>query len=152
MWLFDFFFFLMIRRPPRSTLFPYTTLFRSPANSPGILDRALWHRDWLPAILVVMIGQVLIRLNWFGLGYALFRLTSDVERLPFPLSAVAAEGATALAESPDKKDSWRWRIFSVGSMIGLAFGVVYIGIPAVTSLIFAAPLAIFPIPWIDFTV
>src|SRR5260221_7722147 len=27
---FSFFFFLMIRRPPRSTLFPYTTLFRSP--------------------------------------------------------------------------------------------------------------------------
>src|SRR2546430_2316788 len=25
------FFFLMIRRPPRSTLFPYTTLFRSPS-------------------------------------------------------------------------------------------------------------------------
>src|SRR2546430_13518360 len=30
-----FFFFLMIRRPPRSTLFPYTTLFRSvPAGTP----------------------------------------------------------------------------------------------------------------------
>src|SRR3712207_8481667 len=28
-----FFFFLMIRRPPRSTLFPYTTLFRSSAGS-----------------------------------------------------------------------------------------------------------------------
>src|SRR2546430_3121743 len=27
------FFFLMIRRPPRSTLFPYTTLFRSPGCS-----------------------------------------------------------------------------------------------------------------------
>src|SRR2546430_4269758 len=27
--IFSFFFFLMIRRPPRSTLFPYTTLFRS---------------------------------------------------------------------------------------------------------------------------
>src|SRR2546430_13614794 len=26
------FFFLMIRRPPRSTLFPYTTLFRSPST------------------------------------------------------------------------------------------------------------------------
>src|SRR3712207_8516500 len=26
---YEFFFFLMIRRPPRSTLFPYTTLFRS---------------------------------------------------------------------------------------------------------------------------
>src|SRR2546422_1193859 len=30
-----FFFFLMIRRPPRSTLFPYTTLFRSLARRPG---------------------------------------------------------------------------------------------------------------------
>src|SRR3712207_7408266 len=29
-----FFFFLMIRRPPRSTLFPYTTLFRSRYQSP----------------------------------------------------------------------------------------------------------------------
>src|SRR5256885_9483918 len=28
------FFFLMIRRPPRSTLFPYTTLFRSQARLP----------------------------------------------------------------------------------------------------------------------
>src|SRR2546430_10219872 len=29
------FFFLMIRRPPRSTLFPYTTLFRSHHATPG---------------------------------------------------------------------------------------------------------------------
>src|SRR5471032_3562202 len=34
-----FFFFLMIRRPPRSTLFPYTTLFRSP--EPHALVRAV---------------------------------------------------------------------------------------------------------------
>src|SRR5437016_10961194 len=31
----DFFFFLMIRRPPRSTLFPYTTLFRSEDGEPS---------------------------------------------------------------------------------------------------------------------
>src|SRR3712207_7113735 len=30
------FFFLMIRRPPRSTLFPYTTLFRSTAGRSGL--------------------------------------------------------------------------------------------------------------------
>src|SRR6266496_4979168 len=30
--LFSILFFLMIRRPPRSTLFPYTTLFRSPSR------------------------------------------------------------------------------------------------------------------------
>src|SRR3712207_8446837 len=33
-------FFLMIRRPPRSTLFPYTTLFRSPhGHTRGVGDR-----------------------------------------------------------------------------------------------------------------
>src|SRR3712207_9373071 len=31
-----FFFFLMIRRPPRSTLFPYTTLFRSRPRQGGV--------------------------------------------------------------------------------------------------------------------
>src|SRR3712207_8563507 len=33
-YLYSSFFFLMIRRPPRSTLFPYTTLFRSPGKRP----------------------------------------------------------------------------------------------------------------------
>src|SRR5262245_63513149 len=39
----DVFFFLMIRRPPRSTLFPYTTLFRSLAHvaGPGVGDEPL---------------------------------------------------------------------------------------------------------------
>src|SRR3712207_7479308 len=37
----DLFFFLMIRRPPRSTLFPYTTLFRSAADpAPAAVQRA----------------------------------------------------------------------------------------------------------------
>src|SRR2546422_4380474 len=37
------FFFLMIRRPPRSTLFPYTTLFRSPGVS--LVDARHWLKD-----------------------------------------------------------------------------------------------------------
>src|SRR2546427_12356560 len=43
--LFLFFFFLMIRRPPRSTLFPYTTLFRSA----GLRAFAQAHRPAGPA-------------------------------------------------------------------------------------------------------
>src|SRR5437588_12337462 len=40
---FLFFFFLMIRRPPRSTLFPYTTLFRSLAiDLEWQLDNMQW--------------------------------------------------------------------------------------------------------------
>src|SRR5438105_11356570 len=42
----------MIRRPPRSTLFPYTTLFRSCGRRPGLerLDRILMTSIGLPII------------------------------------------------------------------------------------------------------
>src|ERR1044072_3266556 len=45
------FFFLMIRRPPRSTLFPYTTLFRSgwgnrSSRAPPACLRRRWYCPW----------------------------------------------------------------------------------------------------------
>src|SRR2546430_7440023 len=40
-----FFFFLMIRRPPRSTLFPYTTLFRSELDRRKIGAVVIWPGD-----------------------------------------------------------------------------------------------------------
>src|SRR6266498_4530357 len=42
---FMFFFFLMIRRPPRSTLFPYTTLFLSAAALAHLLRSRWFYRD-----------------------------------------------------------------------------------------------------------
>src|SRR2546430_16396098 len=49
-----FFFFLMIRRPPRSTLFPYTTLFRSLEGIAAAVDLLLQHRT---AGRVLIIGD-----------------------------------------------------------------------------------------------
>src|SRR5687768_18504241 len=51
---FLFFFFLMIRRPPRSTLFPYTTLFRSYRCLPHLSAPKLKHfaRIWQPAAAI----------------------------------------------------------------------------------------------------
>src|SRR2546429_9269448 len=47
---FIYFFFLMIRRPPRSTLFPYTTLFRSKGRAAGPCDgRVEWTSADRPA-------------------------------------------------------------------------------------------------------
>src|SRR2546430_13591608 len=46
------FFFLMIRRPPRSTLFPYTTLFRSP-----VLVEPHQHLAAVVAVLAVHTGD-----------------------------------------------------------------------------------------------
>src|SRR2546426_6815923 len=38
----------MIRRPPRSTLFPYTTLFRSPADDPSPCATSIAITGWHP--------------------------------------------------------------------------------------------------------
>src|SRR3712207_9573692 len=50
----DVVFFLMIRRPPRSTLFPYTTLFRSPVVADISADFALPARLPRPALLAFL--------------------------------------------------------------------------------------------------
>src|SRR3712207_8940661 len=49
-----YFFFLMIRRPPRSTLFPYTTLFRSRSQATsrpagGVVPRVAAYSSGMPA-------------------------------------------------------------------------------------------------------
>src|SRR5256885_3703828 len=53
--MFLFFFFLMIRRPPRSTLFPYMTLFRSRERERGDENRkhdgTVWHG--IPSVFVL---------------------------------------------------------------------------------------------------
>src|SRR3712207_2018735 len=48
--IYDIVFFLMIRRPPRSTLFPYTTLFRSLDTGVEIVQPIMGVRFWDPAV------------------------------------------------------------------------------------------------------
>src|SRR3712207_938752 len=55
----SFFFFLMIRRPPRSTLFPYTTLFRSIVFPAAILQPPFFDPNADPAINYGGIGAVI---------------------------------------------------------------------------------------------
>src|SRR2546430_7518597 len=66
----------MIRRPPRSTLFPYTTLFRSqrPANRP--VGPAVEHARLQPACASVLIDRKSTRLNssHSQISYAVFCL------------------------------------------------------------------------------
>src|SRR5258708_14158640 len=75
-----FFFFLMIRRPPRSTLFPYTTLFRSHAPlfpgfflhplhflCPGTLP-SLSHGPWVGKFFLLGKTPVVVPRGLRGLG------------------------------------------------------------------------------------
>lgn len=120
-------------------------------DSPAVLERWLLHPDWWKAIAVMVLVQILGRLNTFSLGYALFRVTSDVERLPFPLAPIAAEGATALAETGDRSQSWRWNMFSTGAVLGVLFGAVYVGIPTLTGALLGQPWQLLPLPFADLT-
>lgn len=118
-------------------------------DSPAILQRSLLHRDWWKAIVIMVLIGLLGRINHFGLGYALFRLTSDVERLPFPLAPIAAEGATALAETGDRRESWRWNLFSTGAVLGILFGALYVGIPTLSGALLGEAWHLLPIPFAD---
>jgi len=122
-----------------------------PAGSESLIKRTFLARNWLIPILLLIVHNVLFRINRFSLGYSLFRITSDFEKLPFPMAPVAAEGATALAESSGKQETWRWRIFSIAAMIGVVFGAFYVVIPTLTGLLMTKPLQLLPIPWVDFT-
>ena len=122
-----------------------------PAGSVALLNRTFFDKAWLIPILLLVIGEALGRLTNLSAGYFLFRVTSDIERLPFPMAPVAASGATALAEAASKEESWRWRIFSIGSMIGLIFGVFYIAIPVFTGVVFNQAFTLIPIPFFDLT-
>src|SRR2546430_13784198 len=59
------FFFLMIRRPPRSTLFPYTTLFRSHAGRVArLIDpraQGLDRRGTIPGVTAALGEEILTR-------------------------------------------------------------------------------------------
>jgi hypothetical protein len=99
-------------------------------GSEALVERTFFHRDWLIPILLIFGAQVIQRIDQFGLGYALYRITSDVEKLPFPMAPVGALGTMALAESTeDKAKSWKWRVFSIGGVIGLFFGGLYVVLP-----------------------
>ena len=122
-----------------------------PPDSMAIAHRTFMHPDWLPAIGVLLLTQVFSRVAWFTLGYSLFRVLSDGEQLAFPLAPIAAQGATALAEASSKEETWRWRVFSIGTMMGIGFGLIYLAVPTLTGAVLIQPVSILPIPWIDFT-
>ncbi len=126
-------------------------------NSSSYSMRSFFHVDWLIPILLVIFIQMFSRFSQMVLGYGLFRLTSDIEKLPFPMAPVGAQGIMALAEEASLKsekteeDRWRWRVFSIGGAIGLSFGAVYLLLPTLSGALTSKTIQLFEIPFSDFT-
>jgi len=127
-------------------------------KDPEILGkRTFFQLPWLAPVGLLVFGMLMGKLNQLILGYGLFHITSDIERLPFPMAPVRAMGIIALAEDSEQTDekakgkSWRWRVFSMGSGIGMLFGLFYFGLPTISGAFLKEPLMIFPLPFVDFT-
>lgn len=128
--------------------------FAPAADSASYELRTFFHRDWIPAIALIIFGTFFGQLASMILGYGLFRMASDFEKLPFPMAPIGAQGIIALAEdvdAPGSEHSWRWRAFSIGGALGLAFGAIYLGLPTLSGALTGQPIQIFPIPFSDFT-
>ena len=152
----------------------FPSWFVPKADSAAILQRNLFHHDWLMPIGLLAFLMVIGFVQKYTLGYFFFRLTSDIERLPFPMAPIHAQGAMALAEHDpqaggrasgedagraafmrtrqgERKSSERWRLFSLGIVLGLAFGALQVGIPAVSGLLLGNPIFLIPQPFLDTT-
>ncbi len=147
----------------------------APSDPNVLAQRSLWMKEWLPAIGLIAFTMIIGRLDNLVLGYGLFRVTSDIEKLPFPMAPVGAQGVLALSEEQDEESrkrnlpddpqhpndqretaaeeatGWRWRVFSMGSIIGLIFGAIYLGVPTVTGALLERPITLIPLPFVDYT-
>lgn len=149
----------------------FPTWWAPAPDSPAILERTLFHVDWLIPAGLILFALMVSLISKYTLGYFFFRLTSDVEGLPFPMAPISAQGALAMTEEDvkgekpsllkrknkkQKQDAakpppTRWRLFSLGSCLGLTFGFIQVGIPAITGLFLEKPVFLLPQPFLDTT-
>ena len=65
---------------------------------------------------------------------------------------MSALSARALAEeSGEEQETWKWPVFSVGTVIGAVFGLVYVGLPTFTEILGGQKITLIPIPFWDLT-
>src|SRR2546429_1893248 len=77
----------MIRRPPRSTLFPYTTLFRSSAPRVAVMNYHTWQRH-------------------FGLDPSVIGSTLNINGVPCAIAGVTPPGFYGDTLRSDPADFW----------------------------------------------
>src|SRR3712207_8986877 len=96
------FFFLMIRRPPRSTLFPYTTLFRSALVLLGSLSAAgLVLAFELVPVIALLIWGILIAVLWQPRLGRSEEHTSELQSRQYLVCRLLLEKKKKYFDSPD---------------------------------------------------
>ena len=142
----------LIQSPAAEGLDKYMPDWFVPPLSSGVYAaRTFVDTVWIKPVAILFLVTILSQVARLSLGYVTFRVTSDIEKLPFPMAPVQARGATALAETSSKQEGWRWRVFSTGTCIGMVWGLLYIVVPTLSGVFLTEKIEILPIPFIDFT-
>ncbi len=142
----------LIQSPAAKGLDKYIPNWVTPSlESPVYAERTFVHPDWALPVLILFLVMIVNQTARLSFGYVMFRITSDIEQLPFPLEPVHARGVTALAETSSKTEGWRWRVFSTGTCIGLVWGLLYVVVPTLSGIFLTETVQVLPIPFIDFT-
>ncbi len=106
---------------------------------------------WAPVIALAVFSIVLSKFTDFGLGYVLYRLVNDVEKLPFPFAPVQASGIMALSTDRSEEEPYRWRCFAIGGAIGMIWGGLYLCVPVLTEAFLGQRVELIPLIFIDLT-
>lgn len=129
----------------------------APISEEVYKTRTFFQIEWLAPIGLMIFTGVFGNLNNMILGYGLFRQVSDIEKLPFPMAPIGAQGIAALADQVDGSEKQgdeevsRWRYFCIGGSIGMAFGLVYMGLPTLSGAILGSTVTVIPIPFSDWS-
>ncbi len=128
----------------------------APSDPDAYVTRSFLQSAWLPVIGLMLFTSILGAIDNMILGYGLFKMTSDVERLPFPMAPMNAQGIAALAEEIEGTDekigsASRWMLFSIGCAVGMGFSLIYMVVPTLSGVLFGTTLQVFPIPFADFS-
>jgi len=114
-----------------------------PADSPALAQRTIFHWDWFLPLTVGYLATPFSLLAMIGLSFFMRQLYMEVEKLPFPTGAMAAEVAKSLAREYDPK---KYEIFSLAAFFAFLYGVVYYISPAVVMVLsgYERPIQLVP--------
>lgn len=114
-----------------------------PANSPAILHRTIFHPDWLIPLTIGYFGMPFSLLAIISLSFFVRQIYIEVEKLPFPTGAMAAELAKSLSREYDPK---KYEVFSIAAFLAFLWGIVYYILPAIIMIIghYERPIQLIP--------
>jgi len=146
-------------RSPAAVAYGISTMFPNWVAPPNVADlpRTFLQRAWMPAVGLMLFGAIFGRITSTVLTYALYKVVSDIERLPFPLAPLGAQGIVAMSEQVEGTGASkagtnvRWRLFCMGGGVGMIFGLLYMAVPVITGALMDHTVMIFPIPFAEFT-